>query len=705
MYGRVRFLRRLICLPIFGFVWLAALADAQDRIKSVPGHDRFLQIFKEGPSSVKGGLLTVAWKEGGKSFDYRREGKIYRYDIASLTEKEVPEEKKEATGKDRPGGRVGGKGGFVFGLGRGRQFSSATSPDGALKAFCKERNLWLGDAKGILEMPITTDANDANRLKYGAASWVYGEELRQRTAIWWAPDSKKIAFYRFDESQIKDYYLTINQSEVQDKLEVEPYPKTGSPNPIPELLVYDVSTKKTLAIDVRDGKPYADDVVGHYVYGIEWSKEGKELLFHRTNRAQNILEFVAANPETGKCRVVIREAWPASWVENLPTMQFLKDVKRFIWASDRTGWRNLFLCSLDGSPPIAITDHMFDIANIVRIDEEGKSIFYLAHDGDNPMKLQLHRVGLDGQGDVRLTDPAFHHSVDMAPDGLHFVDTIQTHDTPPTTRLCNFNGETIIELAKSDTAKFEKLGLKKVELFQYKAVDGKTDLYGLLHKPTNFDPSKKYPLLVTVYAGPETNGARETFVNPSAITEYGFLVASLDSRSAAGRGKAILDTIYKKLGITEIDDQAAGVKALGERPYVDKSKVGIYGTSYGGTASILCLLRYPDLFHAASASSAVTDFRLYDTIYTERYLGKPQENKEAYDAGSCLLQANKLKGRLLLYYGTADNNVHPSNTLQMIRALQKAEKSFDVQVGPDAGHSTVPVSRMMEFFIENLGVK
>ena len=147
------------------------------------------------------------------------------------------------------------------------------------------------------------------------------------------------------------------------------------------------------------------------------------------------------------------------------------------------------------------------------------------------------------------------------------------------------------------------------------------------------------------------------------------------------------------------------MKALGERSYVDKSKVGIYGTSYGGTASILCLLRYPDLFHAASASSAVTDFRLYDTIYTERYLGKPQENKEAYDAGSCLLQAGKLKGRLLLYYGTADNNVHPSNTLQMIRALQKAEKSFDVQVGPDAGHSTVPVSRMMEFFIENLGVK
>ena len=187
------------------------------------------------------------------------------------------------------------------------------------------------------------------------------------------------------------------------------------------------------------------------------------------------------------------------------------------------------------------------------------------------------------------------------------------------------------------------------------------------------------------------------------LTEYGFLVASLDSRSAAGRGKRFLDAIYLKLGRTEIDDQAAGVKSLWNRPYVDKERVGMFGTSYGGTSSALSLLRYPDVFQAACASSAVTDFRNYDSIYTERYMWLPAENKEGYDAGSLMKYADKLKGRLMLFFGTADDNVHPSNTLQLIQALQKAGKSFDVQVGPDMGHSGLRQERMMEFFIEVLG--
>jgi dipeptidyl-peptidase-4 len=321
------------------------------------------------------------------------------------------------------------------------------------------------------------------------------------------------------------------------------------------------------------------------------------------------------------------------------------------------------------------------------------------------MKLQLHRVGFDGKGDKRLTDPAFNHTVDVAPDNQHFIDTAQTHDTPPVTRLMDADGKMVEELAKSDTSKFEQLGLKRVELITYKAADGVTELHGMLHFPSNFDPNKKYPLLVTVYAGPATNGARETFTLPSALTEYGFLIASLDSRSAAGRGKRFLDAIYMKLGVVEMDDQAAGVKSLWARPYVDKNRVGIFGTSYGGYSSALCLLRHPDVFQAASASSAVTAWYHYDSIYTERYMWIPQENKEGYEAGNAMNFADKLKGRLMLYYGTADNNVHPSNSMQLIQALQKAGKSFEVQVGPDQGHSGIRQERMMEFFIENLALK
>jgi dipeptidyl-peptidase-4 len=222
--------------------------------------------------------------------------------------------------------------------------------------------------------------------------------------------------------------------------------------------------------------------------------------------------------------------------------------------------------------------------------------------------------------------------------------------------------------------------------------------------PSHFDASRKYPVLVQVYGGPASasNTARETFVLPSALTEYGFLVVNLDSRSAPGRGRRTLDQVYLKLGQAEIDDMAAGVRALASRSYVDPARVGMFGTSYGGYSAVMSILRHPDVYAAASASSPVTAWQHYDSIYTERYMWIPQENKAGYDAGSAMTYAQALKGRLMLYYGTADNNVHPSNMMQLIAALQRAGKSFDVQVGPDRGHSGINTDRMMEFFLEAL---
>jgi dipeptidyl-peptidase-4 len=273
------------------------------------------------------------------------------------------------------------------------------------------------------------------------------------------------------------------------------------------------------------------------------------------------------------------------------------------------------------------------------------------------------------------------------------------------TRLADAaTGRTVAEIATSDTSRFNALGLKTAELFTYAAADGKTMLHGLIQFPAGFDPARRYPALVNVYGGPEfaVDTARETFVVPSPLTEYGFLVVNLDSRGVPGLGKRALDALYQKLGRAEIDDMAEGVKSLSTRPYLDKSRVGIFGTSYGGYTAVMELLRHPDIFAAASASSPASDWRNYDTIYTERYMWIPQENKQGYDAGSALTYAPQLKGRLLLYYGTADNNVHPANTLQLIKALQEAGKSFDVQIGPDRGHTSVNQDRMMEFFIDAL---
>jgi dipeptidyl-peptidase-4 len=274
----------------------------------------------------------------------------------------------------------------------------------------------------------------------------------------------------------------------------------------------------------------------------------------------------------------------------------------------------------------------------------------------------------------------------------------------PATRLVDAAGKIVADLAQSDLTKYTEIGFKKAEMFTYPAADGKTTLHGLIQFPSNFDPSRKYPALVPVYGGPASasNTARETFVAPNATTEYGFLVLNLDTRSTPGQGKRLLDNVYLKLGQVEIDDMAEGVKALANRPYFDRNRVGIYGTSYGGYSSVMSILRHPDVYAAASASSPVTAWYHYDSIYTERYMWIPQENKDGYEKGSAMSYVKDLKGRLMLYYGTADNNVHPSNMMQLIKALQENGKSFDVQVGPDRGHSGLNADRMMEFFIENL---
>lgn len=693
--------RRLISIALILAVGLMPVAStAQDRLKAMPGYDQYQKMNSQIPGSVKSGALSVLWTDGGSAFEYRKDGKAYRYDIATRKAVEI---EKTTAGNDQQG-RFGGRRG---GPERGRQYDSAMSPDGKLKAFYRDRNLWLSDANGSNETAITTEGNEKTRIKYGSASWVYGEELRQNTAMWWSPSGKKLAFYRFDESPVPDFYLQLDQTKLQSRMDIEAYPKAGVNNPIADVFVYDLDSRKTVKFDVRNGQAFENSVVGHYVYNIAWSPDGTELLCHRTNRRQNIMEFSACNTESGKCRVIVHEEWLPSWTDNSPTMQWLKDGKRFIWMSERNGFKNYYLYDLSGKLLATLTNHQFEVGNIVRVDEEAGMLYYLARSGDNHMKLQLHRVGLDGNGDKRLTDPAFYHTVDVAPDGKHFIDVVQTHNTPPATRLVDADGKVIETLAESDLSKFDQLGLKKLEMFTFKAADGQTTLYGLIHFPSNFDPAKKYPVLVAVYGGPASasNVARETFSPPSTLTEYGFLVVNVDSRAAPGRGKRVLDSIYMKLGVTEMDDMAAGVKSLWTRPYVDKNRVGIYGTSYGGYSSALSLLRHPEVYQAASASSAVTSWYHYDTIYTERYMWIPQENKEGYEAGNAMNFADMLQGRLMIYYGTADNNVHPNNAMQLIQALQKANKSFEVQVGPDAGHSGIRPDRMMEFFIENLIMK
>ena len=679
----------------------AAGLHAQDRLKTMPGYDQYQKMAGQILGSVTSGAVNGTWVDSGKIFQYNWGGKLWRYDLAARTRAEATttDTAKTPAGRNT---RVGGAG-----PGRGRQAATSLSPDGKLKAIYRDRNLFVADSGGANELALTTDGSEKARIKYGTASWVYGEELNQTTAMWWNPASTRLAYYRFDEKPVPDYYLQLSQTKIQSTLDVEAYPKAGVDNPVVDIFVYDIATRKSIKLDIRDGKPFSNDVVGHYVYNINWSPDGTELLVNRTNRRQQILEFAACSPESGKCRVIIHEEWPTGWVENTPGIHWLDGNKRFIWESERNGFKNFYLYDISGKLLNPITINQFEAVNIVRVDEQAKTLWYTARDGDNYMKIQLHRVGLNGKGDKRLTDPAFMHTVNLSPDTKFFTDVAQTHDQAPVTRLMDASGKVVIELAKSDLAKFDSLGLKKIEMFTYLAADGKTQLHGTIAFPSNFDPSRKYPILVPVYGGPASasSTASEQFRAGNPQAEYGFLIVNLDTRATPGQGKRTLDDLYLKLGQPEMDDMAEGIKALWSRPYVDKARVGIYGTSYGGYSSVMGILRHPDVFTVAAAQSPVTKWDNYDTIYTERYMWIPQENKEGYENGSAMKYADRLKGRLMLYYGTADDNVHPNNMMQLIQSLQKAGKSFEVQVGPDQGHSAMNQQRMMEFFIENLVLK
>ncbi|HEY3287817.1 MAG TPA: DPP IV N-terminal domain-containing protein [Gemmatimonadaceae bacterium] len=664
---------------------------AQDRLKTMPGYDRYTLMAPKLVTAFKSGAVTAQWSDDGKTFDFMRNGKRMRFDVATRQVADAP-----SGGAITPGMRRAG------GPARGRQSTEAWTADSSKKAFYRDRNLFLSYRDGSTERQLTTDGSEKERIKYGTASWVYGEELDQTTAMWWSPDGTKLAYYRFDEKPVKDYYLQTDQTTVQGSLMTEGYPKAGTANPVVDVIVYNERTEQTRRLEVRDGAPFTDAAVGHYVYGIEWTRDGGELLIHRTNRRQNVMELAACHPISGVCRTVVREEWLPSWTENHPALRWLNDGKRFIWESERNGFKNYYLYDVAGKLLATLTQHPFEVAGIVKVDEQAKVLWYYARSGDNYMKLQLHRVGLDGKGDTRLTDPAFNHTVSVSPDGKFFTDVAQTHAIAPVTTLRDAKGKPVAMIAESDISGLTAEGFKPVEMFTYTAADGATRHFGMINKPSNFDPAKKYPVLFSVYNGPATNGAREAYAPPSAMAEYGFIVVTLDTRSAAGVGKKALDAIYLKLGQTEIDDLAEAAKYLGTLPYVDARRIGIFGTSYGGFASAMAILRYPDLFAAASAQSAVTSWHHYDTIYTERYMYTPQENEAGYQKGSAMAYASKLKGRLMIYYGTADDNVHPNNAMQLIQALQRAGKSFEVQVGPDAGHSALNMQRMMEFFIQNL---
>ena len=630
-----------------------------------------------GRQEVKLFFNRFQYLDDGKKIQFQAFNKVFLYDLASA--KLVSYEPERS----------------IVGV-RGRAYGDVLSPDLKRRAFTRDYNLFVKDLDGN-ETALTADGTED--LRNGFPDWVYPEELGQYQAFWWSPDSKQIAFMQFDEKPVTKYPI-VHDVQPIPRFELLGYPKPGGNNPIVRLFVVDVATKKIVRLETGDDL----DV---YLYRGQWTNDGREFTYHRLNRLQNRVEVFAADPATGQTRLLLADADPC-YVDESTELVFLKDNRRFLWTSERSGWREIYLYDLTGRLLKQVTNAKLPIRGIQGVDE-ARGLVYFAGLEANGTQSHAYRIKLDGTGYTRMTREPGSHALSYSPTFDFYTDSFSSFDAHPKTTLHRADGKLVRVVSESaPTREFLDLKLVKPEHVLFKSADGAYDLDGLLYFPAHFDPNDKYPLVLSVYGGPGSKGVTNRY-NMSdgnqALAQLGFLVAVCDYRGVSGRGKAFQNLHYMKLGQVELEDHVAFVKALGQRPYVDTTRVGVFGHSYGGYFTCIALLKEPDVFHVGVAGAPVTDWRNYDSIYTERYMRRPQDNPEGYDKGSCLTYAKNLKGKLFLHHGAVDDNVHPGNTIQLVQALLKENKKFDLMVYPEQQHGIMfpryGESRV-EYFIEHL---
>lgn len=579
---------------------------------------------------------------------------------------------------------------------RGRAYGDILSPDLKYRAYTRNYNLYVKDMDGN-ETALTTDGSED--LRNAFPDWVYPEELGQYQAFWWSPDSKKIAFMQFDEKPVTKYPI-VHDVQPIPSFELLGYPKPGGNNPIVRFFIADISSKKLVRLETGDDL----DV---YLYRGQWTNDGREFTYHRLNRLQNKVELFAADPATGKTRLFLTDTDPC-YIDEQTDLVFLKDNQRFLWTSERSGWREIYLYDLTGKLLKQLTSARLPVSNIQGVDEARGWVYFGGFEA-NGTESHLYKVKLDGTGFARMTKEPGSHNVSFSPGFDYYTDAFSSFDQPMKSTLYQADGKEVKVLASSvPTKEFLDFKLIKPERFTFKSADGKYDLDGLIYFPAHFDPKDKYPLLLSVYGGPGSKGVNNSYKmadGNQALAQLGFLVAVCDYRGVSGRGKAFQNLHYMKLGQVELEDHVAFVKALGQRPYVDTTRVGVTGHSYGGYFTCIALLKEPDVFHVGVAGAPVTDWRNYDSIYTERYMRRPQDNPEGYEKGSCLTYAKNLKGKLFIHHGAVDDNVHSGNTIQLVQALLKENKKFDMMIYPEQQHSIrfprYGESRV-EYFIEHL---
>ncbi|HEX8069814.1 MAG TPA: S9 family peptidase [Pyrinomonadaceae bacterium] len=588
---------------------------------------------------------------------------------------------------------------------RAEEVGETFSPDGRAVAFVRGNNLYTLALDGGAERRLTTDGGP--KILNGRLDWIYQEELYGRgnfEAYWWSPDSTRLAFLRLDETPVPDF-VVVDHIPVNQEVETTPYPKAGDPNPLVRLGVVAAQGGEVRWVDTAKYEP-ADLLIVR----VAWTPDGGRVAYQAQNREQTFLDLNFADPATGQSANVLHETSRA-WVEVTDdNPRWLKDGS-FLWLSDRAGFKHVYHYAPDGKLLHQVTDGRWDVRTVEAVDE-AKGFVYFVGAEHSPIANQLYRVKLDGTGLTRLTQAEGSHRISFNPQATHFVDWWSDVRTPTQVRLYNADGTLARVLDENKVAALAQYKLGQTEFVQVKTRDGFT-LEAMMIKPPDFDPAKKYPVFQFTYSGPQAQQVRngwgaQTYMWHQMLAQKGYIIWVLDNRTASNKGVETAWPLYQNFGELELRDLEDGLSWLKSQPYVDATRIGLWGWSYGGFMTTYALT-HSQSYKLGIAGGSVTDWRLYDSIYTERYMRTPQHNPEGYKRSAPLAAAKDLHGKLLLIHGAIDDNVHMQNTIQFAYELQKAGKPFQLMLYPKSRHGvTDPLlvkhmrQMMTDFVLQNL---
>ena len=590
---------------------------------------------------------------------------------------------------------------------KGRQMFAAFSPDASKVGFVRDNNIYIKDLSSDEEKQITFDGK-FNHIINGGTDWVYEEEFAFTRAFFWSPKSDKIAYYKFDESEVPVFNMTKYNNELYPENYAYKYPKAGEKNSVVSIHVYNLNTANTNTMDV--GKE-----TDQYIPRIKWTPKNNQLVIIRENRLQNHIEILLANTENGTSKVIYEER-NKYYIERIDDsyMTMTDDGKHFIINSEKDGWNHLYLYDINGKFINQITKGEWDVTDFIGLDSKSNTIYYQSAE-ESPLHRAVYSIKTDGSKKKKLSEKKGNNRTVFSKGFKYYINYYSNSKTPRYITLHNKRGKLIRILEDNEKLKqtVKEYNFTPVEFLTINTPSSKWDLNAFMIKPPNFDPDKQYPMFMYLYGGPGSQSVLDSWSRSSAwyqmLAQKGYIVVCVDNRGTGGRGEEFKKMTYGQLGKYETIDQIEAAEYLSNLPYIDENRTGIFGWSYGGFMSSLCLFKGADVFEMAIAVAPVTSWRYYDSIYTELYMGLPQDNPDGYDDNSPLNHANKLKGKYLLIHGTADDNVHFQNAIELSEKLVQENKQFEMQFYKDKDHgihggntSYHLYTRMTNFILENL---